>query len=106
NEKLKRKVLRLVEKALDFAEKTYPTNPARAIEAVKLAVRMAQKKRTGLPPQLRRKFCRKCFTPFVGPSTFSVRVRQEASPHVVVRCRVCGNFRRYRIVKRRVELFA
>ncbi|MEM0440713.1 MAG: hypothetical protein QXF45_04470 [Candidatus Caldarchaeum sp.] len=94
------KVLKLVEKTLRFAEEFYSQNPERAVEAVKLAMRICQKKRVRLPPKLKRKFCRKCGTPFVGPSTVSVRVRPRPTPHVVVKCKVCGFMRRFLIRKK------
>ncbi len=91
------KVLEHVMAALEFAEKIYGESPVRARNAVRLAIKLCQKARVRLPPELRRRFCRRCATPFIGSSTFSVRVRVRRSPHVVVRCRVCGYIRRYPI---------
>jgi ribonuclease P protein subunit RPR2 len=91
------RALAIVEKALDFAFKTYMRDPERARDAVRLAIKVAQKKRLRLPLRLRRKFCRKCATPFVGSSTFSVRVRGDKAPHVVLRCKVCRFTRRFHI---------
>ncbi|MCS7129684.1 MAG: hypothetical protein RMH74_05315, partial [Candidatus Caldarchaeum sp.] len=91
----RRKALSHVRRALDFASEIYSSDPETARKAVRLAMKISQKKRLRLPTELRRRFCRKCATPFTGPSTFSVRVRQRRSPHVVVRCRVCGYMRRY-----------
>lgn len=91
------RALGVVAKALDFAFKIYPQDPERARNAVKLAIKVAQKKRLRLPPELRRRFCRKCATPFVGSSTFSVRVRAGRETHVVLRCKVCGFTRRFHV---------
>lgn len=95
----RRRQLNHVKMALEFAAETYPTDPERARKAVKLAIKLCQKNRLRLPLDLRRRFCRKCATPFVGLTTFSVRVRSRRSPHVVVRCSVCGHVRRYLIKK-------
>ncbi|MEM0348598.1 MAG: hypothetical protein QXD24_00240 [Candidatus Caldarchaeum sp.] len=97
----RQRVLRLVKKILDFAETIYPDGGEKAVEAVRLAMRVAQKTRLRLPPQLRRRFCRKCGTPWTGPSTFSVRVRGKRATHVVVRCKTCGHTRRFYALKRR-----
>ncbi|MEM1946368.1 MAG: hypothetical protein QW614_04495 [Candidatus Caldarchaeum sp.] len=95
--RLRKKAFNHVRRALDFAAKIYPESPENAREAVRLAMKICQKKRIRLPPELRRRFCRKCATPFVGSSTFTVRVRGRGSPHVVVRCKFCGHVRRYAI---------
>ncbi|MEM1942472.1 MAG: hypothetical protein QXO30_01325 [Candidatus Caldarchaeum sp.] len=95
----RRSQLNHVRRALEFAAETYPTDPERARKAVQLVIKLCQKNRLRLPVDLRRRFCRRCATPFVGPTTFSVRVRSRRSPHVVVSCRVCGHVRRYLIKK-------
>ncbi|MEM2333735.1 MAG: hypothetical protein QXZ62_04100 [Candidatus Caldarchaeum sp.] len=95
--RLRRRALNHVRKALEFAEKTYSESPENARNAVRLAMKICQKRRIRLPLELRRRFCRKCATPFAGSSTFTVRVRGRRSPHVVVRCKVCGHVRRYMI---------
>ncbi|HID04729.1 MAG TPA: ribonuclease P [Candidatus Caldiarchaeum subterraneum] len=95
--KLRDLVIQRVERALDFAFSIYSTHPEYAVKAVKQAQRLAQKARVRLPTRLRRRFCRKCGVPFVGSSTFSVRVRQNRSTHVVLRCKSCGFTRRFYI---------
>ena len=81
--------------ALDFAFKIHREYPEYAVRAVKQAQRIAQKARVRIPTRLRRRFCRKCGTPFIGPEQFSVRVRDNRATHVVVKCRVCGFTRRF-----------
>ncbi len=81
--------------ALDFAFRIYKQYPEYAIRAVKQAQRTAQKARVRIPTPLRRRFCRKCGTPFIGPEQFSVRIRNNRSTHVVVRCKTCGFTRRF-----------
>ncbi|MDJ0270064.1 MAG: hypothetical protein NXY59_05915 [Aigarchaeota archaeon] len=73
----------------------YPEYPEYAVRAVRQAQRLAQKVRLRLPTTLKRRFCRKCGTPFIGSQTFSVRVRQNRATHVVVRCKLCGHTRRF-----------
>jgi len=90
-----RRALALVKRLLDFAFDFYTVNEEKARDAVKLAMKISQKKRLHLPPEVRRRFCRKCATPFVGSSTFSVRVRQNRSPHITIRCKICGFTRRF-----------
>ncbi|MEM1944620.1 MAG: ribonuclease P [Nitrososphaerota archaeon] len=80
---------------LDFALNYYRQYPQFAISAVRMAQRIAMKHRLRLPPRLKRRFCRKCGMPFIGPSTFSVRVRAGRRRYVVVRCLGCGYVRRY-----------
>ena len=93
--KMRDLVIQRIERALDFAFEIYHSYPEYAVRAVRQAQRLAQKARVRLPTKLRRRFCRKCGTPFLGPSTFSVRVRQNRATHVVVRCRNCGFTRRF-----------
>lgn len=95
--KLRDLVVQRIERALDFAFKIYNSYPDYAVKAVKQAQRLAQKARVRIPTRLRRRFCRKCGMPFVGSSTFSVRVRQNRATHVVLRCRNCGFIRRFYI---------
>lgn len=92
-----------VARLLDFAVNYYGRYPDFAVSAVKTAQRIAMKNRLRLPPHLRRRFCRKCGTPFTGPSTFSVRVRSGRSRYVVVRCLGCGYVRRYPIIPERLK---
>ncbi len=93
--KLRDLVIQRIERALDFSFEIYNNYPEYAVKAVKQAQRLAQKARVRIPTRLRRKFCRKCGTPFVGSSTFSVRVRQNRATHVVIRCKSCGFTRRF-----------
>jgi len=97
----RQRALKLVKKILDFAETIHPEDSEKAVEAVRLAMRIAQKTRLRLPTYLRRRFCRKCGTPWTGPSTFSVRVRGNRATHVVIRCKKCGHTRRFYALKKR-----
>jgi len=94
-DKIRDLALQRIERALEFAFEIYQEYPEYGVKAVKEAQSLAQKVRIRLPTRLRRKFCRKCGTPFIGSSTFSVRVRQNRSTHVVLRCKSCGFIRRF-----------
>jgi ribonuclease P protein subunit RPR2 len=84
-----------ISKLLDFAIKYYGEYPDFAVAAVRTAQRISMKYRVKLPTALKRKFCRKCYTPFTGASTFTVRIRSGRTRHVAVKCLKCGYVRRY-----------
>ncbi len=80
---------------VNFAVRYYSLYPDYAVTAVRTAQRIAMKYRVRLPTGLRRRFCRKCGTPFTGPSTFTIRVRRGRTRHVTLRCLKCGYVRRF-----------
>ena len=61
------------------------------------ARKIAQKTRTKIPYEIRRRMCRKCGTVLVPGNNCRVRVRHNRSKHVIVTCLVCGAMRRYYI---------
>ena len=101
--RIRKFALRRVERLLDFAVKHYGSYPEYAVAAVRTAQRIAMHYRLRLPPELRRRFCRRCGTPFTGAGTFRVRVRSRRSTHVVVRCMACGFMRRYPLGREKLK---
>jgi ribonuclease P protein subunit RPR2 len=95
--------LRRVEKLLGFAVKYYGSYPNYAVAAVRTAQRIAMHYRLRLPINLRRRFCKKCGTPFTGAGSVRVRVRNHRSTHVVVRCMKCGFARRYPVGREKLK---
>ena len=67
---------------------------------VYLALRLASKARIRIPRDLRRKFCRKCYTPLIPGFTARYRIRSRREKHLVVTCLRCGYIRRYPLRKK------
>ncbi len=76
----------------DFARQVAPYDVDLAREIIITARRMAMKVRLPLPRELRRRFCRKCNTPY---TTHTVRIRIGVHhPRITYSCRVCGYVKR------------
>jgi len=88
-----------IERLFEFARAYAQSDPEAAREAVAIARRIAQRARMRIPKQYRLTFCRRCGNLFLGSGSFSVRVRDRRSTHVVVRCLKCGWIRRYPATK-------
>ncbi|MEM0456671.1 MAG: ribonuclease P [Nitrososphaerota archaeon] len=84
-----------VERLFEFAKAYVQSDPEAAREAVSIARRIAQRARLRIPKPYKLMFCRKCGNLFLEPRSFSVRIRDRRSTHVVVRCLKCGWMRRY-----------
>ncbi|MEM2910630.1 MAG: ribonuclease P [Nitrososphaerota archaeon] len=92
-----------IDRLFKFARAYAQSDPEAAREAVAIARRMAQRARIRIPKQYRLMFCRKCGNLFLGPNSFSVRIRDRRSTHVVVRCLKCGRVRRYPVLKEKTH---
>jgi len=88
-----------IERLFEFARAYAQSDPEAAREAVAIAMRIAQRARMRIPKQYRLIFCRRCGNLFLGSGSFSIRVRDRRSTHVVVRCLKCGWIRRYPAIK-------
>jgi len=88
-----------VDRLFEFAMLSARSDLEAAREAVAIARRIAQRARIRIPKRYKLMFCRKCGNLFLGTDSFSVRVRDRRSTHVVVRCLRCGWVRRYPAVK-------
>ncbi|MCS7136389.1 MAG: ribonuclease P [Nitrososphaerota archaeon] len=88
-----------VERLFEFARIYAQSDPEAAREAVTIARRIAQRARMRIPKKHKLMFCRKCGNLFLGSGSFSVRIRNRRSTHVVVRCLKCGWIRRYPALK-------
>ncbi len=84
-----------IERLFEFARTYAQSDPEAAREAVSIARRIAQRARLRIPKPYKLLFCRKCGNLFLGSSSFSVRVRDRMTTHVVVKCLRCGWIRRY-----------
>ena len=88
-----------IARLMEFAKRHAAERPELAREAGKLVLRIARKARVRIPIQYKRFICRKCGTPFYIPGSFTVRVRDRRSTHVVIRCKTCGYVKRIPAVK-------
>ena len=88
-----------IARLMEFAKRHAAERPELAREAGKLVLRIARKARVRIPIQYKRFICRKCGTPFYIPGSFTVRVRDRRSTHVVIRCNTCGYVKRIPAVK-------
>ena len=61
---------------------------------VRLAWRLIKRYNVRLPPQLKRKFCRKCLSYLRPGATCRVRIH-PAPPRVVITCLRCGRLMRF-----------
>ncbi|BBD72086.1 ribonuclease P [Sulfodiicoccus acidiphilus] len=61
---------------------------------VRLALTYVAKGRVRLPREMRRSYCRRCFSPLVLGLTESRRVKRKT---LIRRCLLCGWVRRYRL---------
>lgn len=96
---IRRIALDRISRLMEFAERHASKRPELARNAVLQAMRISQKARVRIPAPYRRMFCRKCGTFFRAPGSFTVRVRDRRSTHVVIKCRVCGHVKRFPAVK-------
>ncbi len=85
-EKARQRVDEEIAKLFTFARTKAKAHPEQAREAVKLAVRVAQKMRKRLPKQSKRSYCHKCFS-YLLPGV-SVTVRIDKS-RVAYHCHHC-----------------
>ena len=83
-----------IERLMEFAKRHAAERPELAREAGKLVLRIARKAKVRIPIRHKRFICRKCGTPFYIPGSFTVRVRDRRSTHVVIRCKTCGYIKR------------
>ena len=88
-----------IARLMEFAKRHAVERPELAREAGKLVLRIARKARVRIPIRYKRFICRKCGTPFYIPGSFTVRVRDRRSTHVVIRCNYCGYVKRIPAVR-------
>ncbi len=87
---------------LQLADREVRRDERLAQRYVELAFRIAAKARVRIPRRVRRRFCRKCFTPLIPGLTARVRVKRGCGgTRVVVTCLRCGYVRRYPVLKKR-----
>ncbi|HWQ67026.1 MAG TPA: ribonuclease P protein component 4 [Methanospirillum sp.] len=80
------------------AARFFTENPAWSNRCVDLARRIAMKERVRIPRDLRRQYCRHCYTYFKPGVTVRTRIHRG---RVVVTCESCGYQRRYPLIRNR-----
>lgn len=88
-----------IDRLMDFAKRHAVERPEIARKAILLAMRIAQKARVRIPKKYKRMFCRKCGTSFWTPNSFTIRVRDRRSTHIVIKCMRCGYIKRIPVNK-------
>jgi len=88
-----------VTRLMEFARRHAEKRPELAREAGELVLKICRKARIKLPLPYRRLICRKCGTPFYIPGSFTVRIRDRRSTHVVVKCNTCGYVKRIPVLR-------
>lgn len=96
---VKKIALERIERLMEFAEKYAAGEPELARKAVLQAMRIAQKARIKIPKRYKWSFCRKCGASFYTPGSFTIRVRDRRSTHIVIRCNRCGYIKRIPVKK-------
>jgi len=82
-----------IERLLQLAEEAFDRRPELSHRYAELAWKLKTRYNVRLPPELKRKFCRKCRAFWVPGVTCRVRVRPKRK-HVVTTCLRCGYQRR------------
>ncbi|MFW9921424.1 MAG: ribonuclease P protein component 4 [Candidatus Thorarchaeota archaeon] len=73
--------------------------PDRARLWMSSARKIAQKARMKIPSDISRSICKECGTVWIPGNNCRVRVRNNRSTHMTVTCLVCGNVRRFPVIK-------
>lgn len=94
NSKIKSIALERVKKLLALASSIFEENPDLANRYTELAWKIKTRYNLRLPPQQKRKFCRKCRTFCIPGKTCRVRLRSSRPPHIVITCLECDYKRR------------
>lgn len=81
-----------IERLFELAWKAYPERPGLADRYVDIARRISMRHRVSLPPELKKRVCKKCMS-FLVPGENS-RVRLDGK-NVIVTCLKCGGIKRY-----------
>jgi ribonuclease P protein subunit RPR2 len=82
----------LFKRAIDVLDK----DPALARRYIYILWKLKQKAKVQLPRNLRNKFCKKCFAPWVVGKTLRVRIRNGK---IIYTCLSCGKVKRFKIRK-------
>ena len=99
-----------IERLFSLAEKEFSSHPERSHRYVSLARKLAMRYNIRLPPEMKSRFCRKCYK-YLKPS-INCRVRASAGQRaVIITCLECGHvmrhpFRREKKLRRMAHLAA
>jgi len=90
--KLRKEVLNLVNKLFDEAKLIFNENPSLANKYVKLARKNAMKVNLRIPKNLKRKFCKHCYSYLVPGKNLRIRLHKNK---VIYYCFNCKKFMRF-----------
>jgi ribonuclease P protein subunit RPR2 len=83
-----------IQRLFSLADKEFSKNPSRSHRYVSLARKIAMRYNIRLPPELKRRYCKKCYK-YLKPS-INCRVRTSAKQRAVtVACLECGHVMRH-----------
>jgi len=82
------------------AEKVFPENPERANRYVQIARRIAMKVNLRIPRELKRRFCKHCYS-FLVPGV-NCRVRTYRH-RVIYYCYNCGKYMRFPLKQKKIK---
>jgi ribonuclease P protein subunit RPR2 len=94
--KQRKEVLNLVKKLFEEAKLKFSKNPSLSNKYVKLARKAAMKINLRLPRELKRRFCKHCYSYFVPGKTSRIRIHKS---RVTIYCLTCKKYMRFMIKK-------
>jgi len=89
---IKRLALKRINILYKKALEEYNQNPELSRRYIFLLWKIKQKAQIRLPQNLRNKFCKRCFTPWIIGKTLSVRIRRG---RIILRCKYCNYVKRF-----------
>jgi ribonuclease P protein subunit RPR2 len=78
-----------------LAQSVWPQHPLLAYRYNNLAFKILQKTKVKLPYSIKKRFCRRCLTPFIEGETCSTTVLNDIAERK--KCLVCGYSRVYKV---------
>ena len=99
-EKFKRIAKERIEILFDEAKKIFSYDPKLSDRYVFLARKIAMKYKVGIPPELKRRFCKHCHSFFMHSKNCRVRT---ADGKVIYYCLSCKKYTRYPFIKEQKE---
>ncbi len=86
----KQRIVRL----LRLADEVYPSEPELGLRYGELARRLALRTKVRIPEEWKWRYCKGCGSFLYPGINADVRTRDRRLPHLVIRCRLCGEMRR------------
>ncbi len=79
---------------LRLADEVYSKEPELGLRYGELARRLALRTRVRIPKEWKWRYCKRCGSFLYPGINADVRIRDRRLPHLVIRCRLCGEVRR------------